>query len=101
MPYGMPVTKVNGNMHYRLSDLHFPRQHMPPQNTAQPDSAQEDSAQQDSAEHDSAQQDTAQRNQAKKKVFKRKWGQCYTIIPDEAIRERIDQLDANSGLKVD
>jgi hypothetical protein len=32
--------------------------------------------------------------------YKRKWGQCYTITPDEAINERIQQLDKNSGLKV-
>lgn len=32
--------------------------------------------------------------------FKRKWGQCYTITPDDAIRERINQLDAKDGLNV-
>lgn len=74
VPYGMPVAKVNGNMHYRLSDLHHPYQH-----SANP----------------------PQQNPGNPNVFKRKWGQCYTITPDAAIKERIDQLDAQNKLKVD
>jgi len=61
----MQVAKVNGNIKYRLSDLHFPQQH--------------------SGNTDN---------------FKRKWGQCYTITPDDAIRERVEQLEEKSQLKV-
>lgn len=65
VPFGMQVAKVNGNIKYRLSDLHFPQQHS-----------------------------------GNKDKFKRKWGQCYTITPDDAIQERIAQLEEKSKLKV-
>lgn len=62
----MPVVKVNGNIKYRLSDLHHPQQHS-----------------------------------GNAKNYMRKWGQCYTITPDDAIKERTDRLQAKkSGLKV-
>lgn len=41
-----------------------------------------------------------QQHSGNAKNYKRKWGQCYTIAPDDAIRQRIEDLDANDKLKV-
>lgn len=41
-----------------------------------------------------------QQHSGNAKDYKRKWGQCYTIPPDVAIKERQDQLDPKDGLNV-
>jgi len=65
VPHGIPVAKVNGQIKYRLSDLHYPGQHGTDPNQ-----------------------------------YSRKWGQCYTITPDEAIAKRIEQLKDDPTLNV-